>query len=75
MADWDTLIHEISALLGSGGAAAAPIFAFLWWLERGERLEDREQQRTWEVKQLDALNEVKTALATLAAIFNSRGGK
>lgn len=59
-------------LLHDAGAAAAPIFALLWWLERGERLENRRQDEERATRRDLALNEVRLALAALTAIFNSR---
>lgn len=29
---------ELLDLIAKGGAALSPIFAFLWWLERSERI-------------------------------------
>lgn len=59
-----TLIHD-------AGAAAAPIFALLWWLERRERLEDRKLDEERSAKRDAALVEVRLALTTLSAIFKS----
>lgn len=61
-------------LVHNAGAAAAPIFALLWWLERSERLEDRKLAEERAQRRDAALQEVRLALATLSAIFNSRPG-
>jgi hypothetical protein len=67
-------IQELFKLAHDGGGYLAPAFVVLWWLERGERLEDRKISEERSQRRDAALAEVKLALATLSAIFNSRPG-
>lgn len=69
----DSLSYILN-LVHNAGAAAAPIFALLWWLERQERMEDRKVNEERAQRRDAALTEVRLALATLSAIFNARPG-
>jgi hypothetical protein len=66
------LLRQLLNLAHDGGGYLAPAFVILWWLERGERLADRQLAEDRSQRRDAALQEVRLALATLSAIFNSR---
>jgi len=70
--DLAELIKQLLAIAHEGGGYLAPAFVILWWLERGERQEDRKLYEERSQRRDAALNEVKLALNSFAAIFNSR---
>lgn len=77
----ETVIEAIKAL-GIGGG---PVFAFLWWLERKERIEGQKAVKEMLVQQListqqavnsaetasEAINELKNVVVRLSAAFAS----
>lgn len=67
--------QQFFMLLREAGAAAAPIFAMLWWLERTERIDNRKIDEERARRRDEAMGEVRLALAALTAIFNSRSSR
>lgn len=62
-------------IISQGGAAGvAAVFATMWWLERRERLSDKVATVKREESHRIALQDIKLALATLTAVFNSKEG-
>lgn len=66
---------DLIDIVKAGGAALAPFLAFLWWLERQERLREREEHKTVSKDMVTAMVKTEATLATLGDIFRSvRGG-
>lgn len=53
----------------TGGPAF--IFAVLWWLERSERRQEREEHKTVSRDMIEAMVKTENTLSTLGKIFNS----
>lgn len=68
---WQDLVKLATDL----GGATAPIFALMWWLERSERIDNNKLNEDRAQRRDAALTEVRLALATLAAIFNSNNAE
>jgi len=64
---------ELFEALKAGGAAITPFLAILWWLERSERLKEREEHKTVARDMITAMVKTEATLATLGKIFT--GGK
>jgi len=64
---------ELFDIVKAGGAALAPFLALLWWMERGERLKEREEHKTVAKDMITAMVKTEATLATLGQIFT--GGK
>lgn len=60
------LVH----LVTSGGAAIAPVFMILWWLERDERRSAQAELKTVTERVIAAMIETKSALGTFGSILN-----
>ena len=73
MGDLGFSFQQLFQLIKDAGSPMALVFAFLWWLERQERLDDRKINEERAQRRDVALNEVRLALAALTAIFSSRG--
>ncbi len=63
---------ELLDLVRSGGAAIAPLFAILWWLERSERQAAQLELRTAIREFVTAMVEAKTALSQMVTILSPR---
>lgn len=63
---------ELLDLVRSGGAAIAPLFAILWWLERTERQAAQLELRTAIREFVTAMVEAKTALSQMVTILSPR---
>lgn len=68
-----TLLELLEYVKAAGGLAA-PIFAVLFWLERGERQDAQKELRQVSEKSVVAMIELKSLIAQLATIFKSNGG-
>jgi hypothetical protein len=53
-------------------AGPAFIFAVLWWLERTERREEREEHKTVSREMIQAMVKTENTLATIGNVFSSR---
>jgi hypothetical protein len=65
---------ELLEIIKAGGAALAPFLGFLWWLERSERLKEREGHKTVAQDMITAMVKTENALATLLDLFPTRNG-
>lgn len=66
---------ELLDIIKAGGAALAPFLAFLWWLERQERIREREEHKTVSKDMIVAMVKTEATLSTMADIFErARGG-
>lgn len=61
---------ELIEWVGKAGAVAAPIFLFLWWDERSQRLTGQAKIETLSERMLVNAGEVKALLQTVVDIFN-----
>lgn len=52
------------------GATAAPIFLFLWWDERSQRLELQEKVEAVSERSITAMIELKSLLQNVIDMFN-----
>lgn len=57
----------------AGGPAL--IFAIMWWLERVERKQEREDSRTMLKDVITAMLKTESTLETLSNIFNNTKGR
>lgn len=62
---------EVLQVIQAGGAAIAPFLGVLWWLERGERIKEREEHKTVARDMVTAMVKTESALATLRDLFPS----
>ena len=62
---------ELIEVIKAGGAALAPFLGLLWWLERQERIKEREEHKTVAEKMVTAMIKTESALATLKDLFPS----
>lgn len=51
------------------GAAGTPIFALLWWLERGERKDAHDELRTITKDSITAITRTESAVGQLISVF------
>lgn len=66
---------DLLDVIKAGGAAIAPFLGFLWWLERQERIREREEHKTVSKDMVTAMVKTESALTTLGDIFKgARGG-
>lgn len=63
---------ELLDLVKSGGASLAPVFAFMWWLERTDKLKAESKSDQLAERSLTAMLEVKALMQTIVDIFNRR---
>lgn len=61
---------ELIQWVGNAGAVAAPIFLFLWWDERGQRITCQTKVEALAERMLVSAGEVKALLQTVVDIFN-----
>lgn len=52
----------------------ALIFALMWWLERQERIKEREEHKTVSRDMIEAMVKTESTLETLSRIFNGGRG-
>jgi len=64
---------DLLELIKGGGVAIAPFLALLWWMERAERLKEREEHKTVARDMITAMVKTEATLSTLGKIFT--GGK
>jgi hypothetical protein len=50
-------------------AGPAFIFAVMWWLERAERKEEREEHKTVSRDMINAMVKTENTLATISSVF------
>jgi hypothetical protein len=67
-------LAELLEYVKAGGGLLAPIFAILFWLERGERQDAQKELRQVSERSIVAMVELKSLVGQLAAIFKSNGG-
>lgn len=63
---------ELIEWVAKAGAVAAPIFMFLWWDERGQKMTAQSKLETLAERMLVNAGEVKSLLQTVVDIFNGR---
>lgn len=61
---------ELIEWVSKAGAVAAPIFLFLWWDERSQRMALQEKLDTLAERTITAMVEFKALLQTVIDIFN-----
>lgn len=61
---------ELVEWVSKAGAVAAPIFMFLWWDERSQRLKLQEKLDDLAERTITAMVEFKALLQTVIDIFN-----
>jgi len=69
-----TVPPELIEWVSKAGAVAAPIFLFLWWDERGQRLDLQKKLDTLAERTITAMVEFKSLLQTVVDIFNRGRG-
>jgi hypothetical protein len=65
---------ELIEWVSKAGAVAAPIFMYLWWVERGERITAQEKNEAMGERTITAMVEFKALLQAVIDMFN-RGRK
>jgi hypothetical protein len=65
---------ELLEAVKAGGAALTPFLAFLWWVERQERLKERQEHKTVARDMVAAMIKTEATLGTFARIFKTAGG-
>lgn len=63
---------ELIEWVSKAGAVAAPIFLFLWWDERGQKMTAQSKSEALAERMLVNAGEVKALLQTVVDIFNGR---
>jgi hypothetical protein len=63
-----TLVEFLGYVKEAGGLAG-PIFAVMWWLERGERLDAQKELKTIAAESVRALVEFRAIANQLTTIF------
>lgn len=66
----DTLKFVLD-LAHTGGAALAPVFIVLWWLERTDRKAAESKNDVMAEKIVIAMTETKAALSSLGMVFGA----
>lgn len=61
---------ELIEWVSKAGAVAAPIFLYLWWDEKNQRLALQEKLDTLAERTITAMVEFKALLQTVVEIFN-----
>jgi hypothetical protein len=64
---------ELVEMIKAGGAAMAPIFAMLWWLERGERIDSQKELKQIARDQTIAATSMEKTIGQWASLFRSPG--
>jgi hypothetical protein len=65
---------ELLEIIKAGGAALAPFLGFLWWLERQERIREREEHKTVSKDMVTAMVKTQATLSTLSDLFGRARG-
>lgn len=65
---------ELLEVIKAGGAALAPFLGFLWWLERQERIREREEHKTVSKDMVTAMVKTESVLSTFAEIIKGPRG-
>lgn len=68
-----TVPPELLEWVSKAGAVAAPIFLFLWWDERGQRIAMQDKLDTISERTITAMVELKTLIQTVIDMFNRHG--
>jgi hypothetical protein len=68
-------LPELLEWVKSLGTAAGPIFALLWWLERGERKDAHGELRDIAKDSTTAIAKAESAIGQLITIFKPGNGK
>lgn len=63
---------ELIEWVSKAGAVAAPIFMFLWWDERAQRLAKETKVEALAERTIQAMVEFKGLLQTVVDMFNGR---
>lgn len=67
-------LAELLEYVKAGGGVLAPVFAILWWLERGERQDSQTELKQVSEKSVVAITELRALVGQLATIFKPMGG-
>lgn len=68
-------LPELLEWVKSLGTAAGPIFAMLWWLERGERKDAHDELRDIAKTSTTAITKAESAIGQLISVFKPHGGR
>lgn len=68
-------LAEIIDLVQKIGAPAAPVFALLWWLERGERIDAQNELKQIAKDSTVAITTVSGRIAEWVSLFNRSAPK
>ena len=60
---------ELIEILKAGGAALTPFLGLLWWMERQERLREREEHKTVSKDMITAMVKTEATLSTIGGMF------
>jgi hypothetical protein len=66
-------LPEILEYVKAGGGILAPVFAILWWLERGERQDSQAELKQVSEKSVVAITELRALIGQLATILKPGG--
>lgn len=66
-------LPELLEYVKAGGGVLAPVFAILWWLERGERQDSQTELKQVSEKSVVAITELRALIGQLATIFKPMG--
>lgn len=64
--------EQLIEWIAKAGGVAAPIFAFLWWDERSQRMATQSKLEALSERTVSAMVEFKGLLQTVIDIFNGR---
>lgn len=70
----ETFLSELFSAAKTAGPFSTLLMIGLWWLERGERIENQKLNRDLVPEMLKAINATKTAVRNLTAIVTGRNG-
>lgn len=65
---------ELVEIIKAGGAALAPFLGFLWWLERQERIREREEHKTVSKDMVTAMVKTESVLTAFVEIIKGPRG-
>lgn len=60
---------EVIEIIKAGGAALAPFLGLLWWLERAERIKEREEHKTVARDMVTSMVKTESTLAAIRDLF------
>ena len=67
-------LPELMEYVKAGGGVLAPVFAILWWMERGERQDTQAELKQVADKSTVAMTELKVLIDHLYTIFGNKNG-